>query len=250
MPQHNPRFLVIMPCFNESASIVNLLLELKRELPDADLLVIDDGSSDNTAALAAPHAKVIRLVVNLGIGGAVQTGIKYAYAHGYDYCAQVDGDGQHPPAEVKRLLAHVISTGADTGIGTRFADVTSFRSTWLRRTGLRIIALTLRSLFHAQAFSDPTSGMRIHGRRAMALFSAFYPADFPEPVSIATALCNGMTLTELPVTMRERQGGVSSLSSAWRTVSYMVRVISYIVLSRIRLTLYGIWHQPADSAAR
>lgn len=230
-----PRVLLILPCFNEAGSIAVLLREVRQVLPAFDALVIDDGSLDATArvALAAAddHIKVVQLPANLGIGGAVQTGLRYAARHDYDYCAQMDGDGQHPPAEYIKLLGQARATGADIVIGSRYADIASFRSTALRRCGSRLIARTLYIACRRLHVTDPTSGMRLMGRRAMRYFAEYYPADYPEPISLAWAARENMQIVEVPVAMRERMTGQSSLSSMRRSVSYMLRVIGYVLVA-------------------
>ena len=235
----SPRVLLILPCFNEAGSIAALLRELRQVAPDFDALVVDDGSIDDTAREALqvgdPQVHVVRLVANLGIGGAVQTGLVYAARHGYDYCAQMDGDGQHPPAEYAKLVAAAHAMGADIVIGSRYADLVSFRSTALRRLGSRIIAGALWYLGRGRLrVTDPTSGMRLMGRRAMHYFAAYYPADYPEPISLAWAMREGMKITEVPVVMRERQAGRSSLAGMRKSVSYMLRVLGYVLVAMLQ----------------
>jgi len=230
----SPRVLLILPCFNEAGAIAALLQEACATVPEFDLLVIDDGSTDATATAAAAHAPVVRLLANLGIGGAVQTGIKYAHAHGYDYCAQMDGDGQHPPAEYRKLLASALHSGADITIGSRYADLVSFRSTVMRRMGGRLISKTLYLFCGRLRVSDPTSGMRLLNRRAMAYFAAHYPVDYPEPISLAWAVREGLSVAEVPVVMRERQVGSSSLSGLRKSLSYMMRVIGYVLVASLQ----------------
>ena len=231
---NSSRLLLIIPCFNEAGSIAALLQEARQVLPEADLLVIDDGSQDETAAAAAPHAPVVRLLANLGIGGAVQTGVKYAHAHDYDFCAQMDGDGQHPPAEYRKLLARAAETSANIVIGTRYGDLVSFRSTLLRRAGSRLIGRVLAVTCGGARATDPTSGMRLFDRRAMAIFAAHYPADYPEPISLAWARRAGLNVAEVPVAMRERTAGRSSLAGIHKSLSYMLRVIGYVLVAAIQ----------------
>ncbi len=226
------RLLIIVPCLNEAESIGRLLGELAEQAPFADVLVVDDGSTDDTHLMVTAPARAVRLPVNLGIGGAVQTGIKYAERNGYGRCLQVDGDGQHPPGEVRRLMAAMDKGGAQLVIGSRYLTGEGFQSSAMRRLGGRVIGLALRSCFGGRRrVSDPTSGFRLMDRRAIEFFARHYPTDFPEPISIAWALARGMRVEEVPVQMRERQGGVSSIRMM-KTISYMVRVVSYVLLAR------------------
>jgi glycosyltransferase involved in cell wall biosynthesis len=226
------RVLLIIPCFNEEENVSAVLEEAAQLGSGYDTLVIDDGSTDRTYETARSYSKAIRLVRNLGIGGAVQTGIKYAHRQGYDYCVQVDGDGQHPPREVARLLAIQHSSGANIVIGSRYLEGEGFRSTRMRRLGSRLIALALRKLFRSGPVTDPTSGLRLMDRQAMAFFAESYPQDYPEPISLAWALKRGLSIREVPVEMRSREKGSSSINKL-RPLAYMVRVLGYIVLARL-----------------
>ena len=231
------RPLVIVPCFNESASIAGVLADLRTYLPDADILVIDDGSTDFTHLQVTEPARCLRLPVNLGIGGAVQTGLIYAARHGHEFCVQVDGDGQHPARVLPDLLRAARQTGADILIGSRYLSTSGGdQSSAPRRMGGRVIGAALLLCFGGARISDPTSGMRVMSRRAIRLFAQHYPADFPEPVSLAWGRARGFAIAEMPVAMRPRQGGVSSLGGL-RGVSYMVRVVTAILLARISVPL-------------
>ena len=228
-----PRVVLILPCYNESGSIAGLLSEIKDELGCWDVIVVDDGSTDGTHRLVQPPARCIRLPSNVGIGGAVQTGIQFAEREGYDYCIQVDGDGQHPPQLIPKLLEEAQRSRAQLVIGSRYAERTEgFRSTAMRRFGSRLIGATLHACFGGERITDPTSGMRVMDRRAIRFFARHYPADYPEPVSIAWLLARRLHVRELPVWMRERQAGVSSIR-LMKTASYMVRVVCYILLARV-----------------
>lgn len=231
---HGLRLLLIIPCRDEAGSVGGLLGEIAALNAGFDTLVIDDASRDDTFLVASRRSPVIRLVSNLGIGGAVQTGIKYALSQGYDYCAQIDGDGQHPPGEYLRLLEVALANDADLTIGSRYAGLVSFRSTPLRRFGGRLISAALYGVHRARPISDPTSGMRLMNRRAMRFFSEHYPSDYPEPISLAWALREGLRVVETPARMRERHAGVSSLKGVRKSFSYMVRVIGYVVISLFR----------------
>jgi glycosyltransferase involved in cell wall biosynthesis len=225
------RLLAIIPAYNEQDALGGLLAEL-RALPrdgfELDTLVIDDGSSDRTSEVAhAGGARVLRLCRNLGIGGAVQAGLRVAHREGYDAAIQIDGDGQHPPDQ----MAHLLAQRADLVIGTRYR-ANGFRSTALRRAGSWWLRSVLRVVTRLQV-SDPTSGFRMYRRRALRLFDESYPYDFPEPESLAIARASRLSIAEVPVTMRERQGGRSSIA-AFDSVYYMVKVSIAVVLAYAR----------------
>jgi len=225
-----PRVLLIIPCFNEGESIGALLGEIQGMHGGYDTLVVDDGSSDQTFDIASKISPCVSHVENLGIGGAVHTGIKYAHEHGYDFCVQVDGDGQHPPNQVTRLLHAYKESPANIVIGSRYLHGDTFRSTWARRLGSRIIGGFLKRQF-GQSISDATSGLRLMDRAAISFFAEDYPHDYPEPISLARAFHHGLTAREVPVEMRSREHGASSISGI-KTFLYMIRVLGYLVLVR------------------
>ena len=229
---NSQRILLVIPCFNEQRAIAPLLHEITAVGTTWDTLVVDDGSSDETFRVASAISPTVRLVTNLGIGGAVQTGIRYAARHDFDFCVQIDGDGQHPPAEVTKLLGAYALSPRSIIVGSRYLENDSFRSTWSRRLGKRAIARTLALLFPGTAISDPTSGMRLLDRDAIRLFAQRYPHDFPEPISLAWARRAGLSVGEVAVNMRAREHGTSSIAGV-RPIAYMVRVLGYIVLARI-----------------
>jgi glycosyltransferase involved in cell wall biosynthesis len=233
------RLLVIIPAFNEQAALGGLLREIQALPGDPDValetVVVDDGSADRTAEVArAGGARLLRLCRNLGIGGAVQAGLVLAHREGFDAAVQIDGDGQHPPAELHRLVAAARGPDApDLVVGTRYRDrAGGFRSTPLRRLGSAWLRLVLRAVPRL-AISDPTSGFRLYGARALRLFADTYPYDFPEPESLAMARASGLRITEVAVTMRERQGGHSSISG-YQSVYYMSKVTVAVVLAYLR----------------
>jgi glycosyltransferase involved in cell wall biosynthesis len=227
------RVLVVIPCFNEEASIGGVLSEIAATGCHYHTLVVDDGSSDATAAIASCRSPVARLAQNLGIGGAVQTGIKYAARNDFDFCIQIDGDGQHDPRAIATLLNAYRERPANITIGSRFIDHAGFCSTRMRRAGIRLIVLALNSLFSGGGrITDPTSGMRLMDRSAIAFFAKAYPTDFPEPISLAWAMRQGLTVSEVPVEMRPREAGISSIDGL-KSASYMVRVLGYILLARL-----------------
>lgn len=225
------RILLIVPCFNEQESVFSVLDEIRALGDGYDVMVIDDGSTDNTYEVASAVAPTVRLLSNLGIGGAVQTGVKYAAANDYHACIQIDGDGQHPAEEVLKLVETWQQHQCDIVVGSRYLDSDSFRSTRFRRVGSRLVAWTLQLFFRVRV-TDPTSGMRLFGHRAIQLFARTYPFDFPEPISLAWAFGRGLTVRECPVKMRSRFAGNSSISG-WKVISYPLRVVGYIMLARI-----------------
>ena len=226
------RVLVIIPAYNESESLPGLVDELRQKCPGHDVLVVDDCSTDGTAhCRMGKDVAVLRLPVNLGIGGAVQTGYRYAHEGGYDVAVQVDGDGQHDPGYVGTLVDGVIGGGSDICIGSRFLSEGGFRSTASRRVGIRILSALIR-LTTGMRVKDPTSGFRACGRRAIELFASHYPTDYPEPETLVTARRFGMAVTEVPVRMRVRMGGKSSIAGM-DSALYMVKVSIAIALAAV-----------------
>jgi glycosyltransferase involved in cell wall biosynthesis len=232
------RVLFVLPALNEEEAIAPLLDELGRvaaELRlDAQAVVVDDGSRDETADVAAhAGARVVRLCRNLGIGGAVQCGLRLALREGFDCAVQLDGDGQHPPAEVKKLLAAFADASApDLIVGTRYATNGGFRSTALRRLGGRWLRFILR-LVAGVKVTDPTSGYRLYGKRALSLFDQTYPYDYPEPEALVLAQAARLRIVEVPVVMRERQGGQSSIAGL-SAPYYMFKVTLAVILAHLR----------------
>lgn len=226
------RALAIVPAFNEERNLPRVLESLRAEAPGWDVCVVDDGSADRTAAIAREHgATLLRLPENLGIGGAVQTGYLWAREHGYDVAAQIDGDGQHEPRFLAAALAPIESGSADLVIGSRYLAPGAFRSTALRRAGSRYLCWLLRLRCGARV-TDPTSGFRVAGASAIALFAAHYPSDYPEPEAIASAVRSGLSVSEVPVTMQVREHGASSIG-AGGTLYYLLKVsLALLILSR------------------
>jgi glycosyltransferase involved in cell wall biosynthesis len=209
--------LVFIPAWNEADSVAAVIADVRRGLPDADVLVVDDGSTDETAARASEAgATVASLPFNQGLGAALQTGYLYALREGYDFCAHLDADGQHPPAEVARLLEEVRADRADLVIGSRYrepgeAASDDYRPTLSRRIGTSVFRFFL-TLATRQRFTDTTSGMRAANRRVMKLFSENYSPDFAEIESLQLAVRQGLRVEEVPVRMLERAGGASFLT--------------------------------------
>ena len=227
----------MIPAFNEEQALPPLLREVRSQLQEirtqAEILVVDDGSTDRTAEVASESgARVVRLCRNLGIGGAVQTGLRVALREGFDCAVQLDGDGQHPPSELGKLLeTQQASDPPDLVVGTRFLSKNNFRSTALRRVGAWWMRVLLRVLgLHV---TDPTSGFRLYGRRALTLFDQTYPYDYPEPEALALARAARLRVSEVPVMMRERQGGASSISGLTAPY-YMLKVTLAVFLAYVR----------------
>ena len=172
------------------------------------------------------------LPINLGIGGAVQTGYKYAWENGYDMAVQVDGDGQHDPEFLELMAEYLETHQVDMVIGSRFIEKQGFQSSGMRRGGIRFFSGLIR-LMTGKTITDPTSGLRMAGRNVIELFSKDYPRDYPEPESVVAILRKGLKVAEVPVIMREREGGVSSISMK-KSVYYMVKVTLAILIERIR----------------
>lgn len=222
-----PRVLVIIPAYNESACILDTVHKI--EACGYDYIVVNDGSKDNTLAICRENGlNVLDLPQNLGIGGAVQAGHKYAQRLEYDIDIQVDGDGQHDPTYIPRLV-EVIRNGADLAVGSRFIEKTDgFQSTLMRRVGIVWLSNWIK-LFTGEIVTDPTSGFRACNRRAIDLFCMSYPDDYPEPESLVLAMKRGLKVREAPVKMLERQGGKSSIGG-FSSVYYMIKVSLAICL--------------------
>ena len=204
-----PRVLVVVPAHNEEDSLPGTLAEIRAKAPGVDLLVVDDGSRDGTSRAAREAGvTVVRHPVNLGVGGALQTGFQWGYEHGYDVVVQLDADGQHDPAYLAVLLAPVLAGRCDVSIGSRFVTATGYRAPWNRRLGMLLFSGIVR-LALGRPISDTTSGFRAYNRAVMRVCQHDFPKDFPDaPLLIALAR-RGFRLDEVPVVMRERQAGRS-----------------------------------------
>lgn len=226
--QPSPRVLVIIPAYNEQDNILATVRNV--ESAGFEYLVINDGSTDDTLRVCRDNdLRVLDLPQNLGIGGAVQAGHKFAQRYGYDIDIQFDGDGQHDAGYLQALVEK-IEVGADLVIGSRFLEKTDgFQSTFMRRLGKTWLSGVLK-LFVGIRVTDPTSGFRACGRAAINLFCSHYPIDYPEPESIAVAARHGLRIQEIPVVMHERQGGVSSIK-ALNSIYYMIKVSLAIVIA-------------------
>lgn len=224
----SPRVLVVIPAYNEQESILSTVDKIRSY--GYDYVVVNDGSRDDTLAICRSNSvNVLDLPQNLGIGGAVQAGHKYAQRCGYDIDVQVDGDGQHDPTYIKDLV-ELIQNGADLAIGSRFlVQTTGFQSTFMRRLGIKWLSFWIK-LFTGQSVTDPTSGFRACNKRAIDLFCESYPTDYPEPESIAYAMKLGMQVKEASVNMLERQGGSSSIGGL-SSIYYMIKVSLAILIT-------------------
>ncbi len=221
--------LIIIPVFNEEANISIVLSELKSKCPDTDILIIDDGSTDASYKVCVDTraCEIIRLPMNLGIGGARQTGFKYALNMEYDVVIQMDGDGQHDPADINAMVAE-IENGTDLCIGSRFIKYEGFQSSFTRRLGISVI-YNLIKMITGKRITDPTSGYRACSRAAIALFAREYPHDYPEPESIITAAKNKLVIKEIPVTMNARINGKSTIGGS-DSVYFMIKITLAILI--------------------
>ena len=228
------RRVAIVPALNEERALPAVIDELRAFDPGLDIVVVDDGSTDGTAAVAAAkNVHVLRLPFNLGIGGAVQTGFRFAFENGYDLAVRVDGDGQHDPSQLGRLIAPVLAGEADIAVGSRFAmDAAGYRSSRTRRVGIRLLAAVVSRIV-GQRVTDTTSGFQALNRLGIALFARDYPHDYPEVEATVMVFRHRLRLMEVPVTMRERGGGRSSITTL-RSIYYMVKVLLAIFVGLFR----------------
>lgn len=225
--------LIILPAYNEAESLRQLLPELRRELPQADVLVVSDGSSDATVTVARESgARVLDLPVNLGVGGAVQAGFAYAFAGGYAFAVRVDADGQHPPGEVVKLLAPVRAGEVDVASGSRFLGSSTIESTWVRSVGIRFLSRFLSSICRV-CVTDPTSGFQAVNRLAMQFFARSYPSDYPEPEAIALLRRQGYSFREVGVRFRPRLAGDTTIGG-WDTLYFAFKVFLALCVGRAR----------------
>ena len=224
--------LVIIPAYNESGNIVNTIRDIKENAPEFDYIVINDCSKDNTEEVCRQNGiNYVSLPVNLGIGGAVQTGYLYAYKMGYDVAVQFDGDGQHSARYLEQMASMLENGEADMVIGSRFIAKEGFQSSFMRRMGIRYFTNLIRFLT-GKKITDPTSGMRMINRKLISVFAFEYPKDYPEPESIVTILTDKYVAKEIPVLMNERTEGVSSISPK-KSIYYMIKVTIAILIARL-----------------
>ena len=245
------RCLVIVPVFNERGSVSKVVRRLRQALPEFDVLVIDDGSTDDTLRRIPAGVTIVSLPFNLGIGGAMQTGYKYAALHGYDVAVQVDGDGQHRPSEVRRLVECVTGGEVDLAVGSRFLEPTNYRQTFVRRVGAHLLGLLIQ-LITGLRVTDCTSGFRAANRRVIRAFAHWYPEDYPEPEVILLLRRAGYAIGELSVRMRHRRSGTSSIGLLGG-LFYVLKVTTCLLLDTVRAPWphekFGIPTAPAEVGA-
>lgn len=225
--------IVIIPAYNEISNIRTTVQDILDHAPGFDYVIINDCSQDGTMRFCTEQGmNIINLPVNLGIGGAVQTGYLYAWRNGYDVAVQFDGDGQHDASYLGEMADFLQEQQADMVIGSRYIKKEGFQSSGIRQFGIRYFSALIK-LLAGKRVTDPTSGMRMVNRDVMKIYSEDYPVDYPEPESVVTILRMGKKVSEIPVIMRERQGGVSSISPR-KAVYYMIKVTLAILMECLR----------------
>jgi glycosyltransferase involved in cell wall biosynthesis len=234
---NNPsKILIILPCFNEEQSIGSILQQLKSiNVPNCELIAlpVNDASTDNTLSEIKKHSNhYLDLPINLGIGGAVQSGLKYAHQNNFDIAVQMDGDGQHPPLELIKIITPILNNDTDVCIGSRFIDKEGFQSSFLRRAGIKFLSALIK-LRCGQTVLDCTSGYRAFNKKAIEECVNYYPKKYPEPESALHLIKKGIRVKEVPVIMDARDGGTSSISG-WRSIYYMLKVSWAILLLRTK----------------
>jgi glycosyltransferase involved in cell wall biosynthesis len=242
MTKQREKILVIIPCFNEETSIKKLVVDIysvkKQHYLPIDILVVNDCSKDNTLVVVKSLGCLyLDLPVNLGIGGGMQSGYKYAFRNGYEYAVQMDGDGQHPAVELPKLLKEALLNQSDVVIGSRFLEGKGFQSSFFRRLGINYFKWLNRILI-GQTIHDSTSGFRVFNRKTLEIVNQYYPDEYPEPEAIVLFGLRNLKMTEVPVEMCERQGGESSINS-YRAIYYMFKVSLGIIFVYMRIK--GKW---------
>ncbi len=236
------KILLIIPAYNEEKNILQTVKNIQETNQKLDYIVINDGSSDGTKQkLIENNLNHINLIHNLGIGGAVQTGYKYAYENNYDIAVQFDGDGQHDINCVSKICEPILEGQVDMCIGTRYLDKSSseFQSTFMRRLGANIISVFIK-ICCRKKITDPTSGFRAVNRKVIKEFAENYPTEYPEPESTVSLLVNGYKVQEVPVSMKEREGGESSITRKfWKPADYMIKVVLAIMIDSISFRKRG-----------
>jgi len=229
-----PRTAVLIPAYNEAATIADVVAQLHEHAPECDIVVINDGSRDDTAKIVKKldGVTLLDLPHNLGIGGAMQTGFKYAWRNGYDVAVQCDADGQHPADELMALVAKLDETDADVVIGSRYVADTGYTPSFIRRVGKSLLSRWVDALIGG-GVTDTTSGFRASNRKAIRVFAHAYPEDYPEPEALVILHRHGLKVAEVPVTMRARQGGESSIRPH-SALYYMVKVALAIFIDLFR----------------
>lgn len=233
------RIAAVIPAYNEEEAIAAVVAEINSVSGQNGFtiipVVVNDCSKDKTGEIIdGLNCVSIHLPINLGIGGGVQTGFRYALENDFDYAIQVDGDGQHPAEEIPKMIAEALARQLDVTIGSRFIQKEGFQSSFMRRTGINYFR-RLNKLLTGITVYDTTSGFRLLNRKALEIVNEYYPDEYPEPEAIVLYSRNKLLVGEFPVQMRERQGGVSSINS-FRAVYYMWKVTLACVFTRIRLS--------------
>ena len=226
------RCLVIVPAYNESGAIASVVTGLHEHLPQVDIVVIDDGSIDRTHQHVPDFATVIRLPFNLGIGAAMQTGYKYADHYNYDVAIQVDGDGQHPPSEVARLIDYLLENDCDLVVGSRFKENINYQQPPLRMLAIQLLRSWI-NLLTGQRFTDCTSGFRVANRQVIDCYAHWYPSDYPEPEVLVLLTNEKMRIEEIQVHMEQRSTGQTSIPF-FRGIFYVIKVITAVLLDKMR----------------
>ncbi|MDD7770237.1 glycosyltransferase family 2 protein [Suipraeoptans intestinalis] len=225
--------LIIIPAYNEEENIEKTVTSIQRDAKEFDYVVINDCSTDRTRKICEEKGyNIVNLPINLGIGGAVQTGYKYARRYDYDMAVQVDGDGQHDPEFLNEMADYIANNKVDMVIGSRFIEKRGFQSSLPRRMGIKFFSVLIR-LLTGSTITDPTSGLRMVGRNVIEIFAKDYPKDYPEPESVVAVLGKRLIVKEIPVIMHEREGGVSSISPK-KSIYYMIKVTLAILIEKIR----------------
>ncbi|MCD6417205.1 glycosyltransferase family 2 protein [bacterium] len=229
----NLRVIAVIPAYNEESTIEKVVGEVKASVSGIDVVVVDDGSSDDTYHCALKSgAKVVRHPFNMGIGATVQTGFKFAAKRNYDVAIQVDGDGQHNPSYIPEMLKILKNSDADVVGGSRFLEKKGFQSSLLRRMGIKFFELIFKILVGIDV-TDCTSGFRAFGKDALYFVAKNYPEDYPEPEAVILLKKAGFKFVEIPVVMRERQGGSTSIKG-FKPFHYMVKVTLALLMNIIR----------------
>jgi glycosyltransferase involved in cell wall biosynthesis len=227
------KLLVLILAYNEERTIQDVIEETRSELPEADILVVNDGSTDRTQHILSrlEDIKQLHLPYNMGIGGAIWTGFNYFCRNGYEILIRIDGDGQHPPPQAKNLIQMILSGEADCVIGSRFITREGYLSSLHRRGGIKLLNI-LTTFLLGQKITDNTSGFRAYNQRAISLLTKDYPFDYPEPIEVYLLHRNGFRIKEVSAKMRERGGGISSISLL-NSYYYLVKVLLTILVNFI-----------------
>lgn len=227
-----PKILIIIPAYKEADNIENLVDNIINNCPQYDYVIVNDGSKDATRQICQKNGyNFIDLPINLGIGGAVQAGYKYAERESYTIAIQIDGDGQHDILQIDKVIEPLRNGQADIVIGSRFIQKEGFQSSSLRRMGIRFLSGLIWACT-GKKILDVTSGYRAVNRKFIEIYAENYPSDFPEPEAIVAAIMHKGKVMEVPVSMKERQTGTSSIH-AWKSVYYMIKVSLAILVCRI-----------------